>query len=114
MLLNLPRLLMARLCALALLLTVGLQAGAPIAAPLERTHGSAFSATTHEVALKAERQGEVARPALAPEPWLPLPEPVAPVVAGLAALPAPRPASTGPPTREEIAQRPSPRAPPIA
>lgn len=114
MLLNLPRLLMVRLCALALLLTVGLQAGTPIAAPLERTHGSAFSAATHEVALKAERQGEVVRATLAPEPWLPLPEPAVPVASELATLPEPRPASTGPPAREEIAQRPSPRAPPVA
>ena len=44
MLLTLPRLLLVRLCALAMLLAVGLQAAAPFAAPLERTHGSAFSA----------------------------------------------------------------------
>jgi len=114
MLLTLPRLLLVRLCALAMLLAVGLQAGAPFAAPLERTHGSAFSATTHEVALKTERRGEVVRLAVAPEPRLPVLEPVAPPVLQLA-QPAPRrPFSTGPPAREDIARRPAPRAPPIA
>lgn len=112
MLLTLPRLLLVRLCALAMLLTVGLQAGAPFAAPLERTHGSAFSATTHEVALKAERSGDVVHLALAPEPRLPLIEPVALPVAELPPVLVPRPFSTGPPPREDSARRPAPRAPP--
>ncbi|MFC3173044.1 hypothetical protein ACFOD9_02135 [Novosphingobium bradum] len=114
MLLTLPRLLLARLIGAALLLAVALQAGMPFAAPLQRTHGSAFSATTHEVALASQRRGEVVRLAIAPEPRLPALVPAAPLVAALAALPAPRPRSTGPPAREDIARRPSPRAPPTA
>lgn len=114
MLLTLPRLLLVRLCALAMLLAVGLQAGAPFAAPLERTHGSVFSATTHEVALKTERRGEVVRIAIAPEPRLSVLEPVAAPAPQLAE-PAPlRPFSTGPPAREDIARRPAPRAPPLS
>lgn len=114
MLLTLPRLLLVRLCALAMLLAVGLQAGAPFAAPLERTHGSAFSATTHEVALAGERRADVARAVIAPQPRPALAEPLPLPVPALAAPPAPRPFSTGPPPREDIARRPAPRAPPIA
>lgn len=116
MLLNLPRLLLARLIGAVLLLTVALQAGTPFTAPLERTHGSAFSATTHEVALASQRRTEAARPVLAPEPRLPAPtiQPIPLALTQLPLLPAPRPASTGPPAREEIARRPAPRAPPHA
>jgi len=114
MLPSLPRLLLMRLCAIALLLTVGLQASAPFAAPLERTHGSAFSATTHETALQAERRGGVVRLPVAPEPRLPVAEPIAFPVAQPTALLAPRPSATGPPAREEIARRPAPRGPPFA
>lgn len=116
MLAGLPRLIFARLCGALLLATVALQAGTPFAAPLERTHGSAFSATTHEVALAPSRRAEPARLALAaPEPRLPAAVAV-PVRAALVipARPAPRPASTAPPAREEIARRPGPRAPPLA
>ena len=114
MLLILPRLLLARLVGAALLLAVALQAAMPFAAPLQRTHGSAFSATTHEVALAGQRRGEVVRAVVAPEPRLPALVPVAPLGTALAALPAPRPQSTGPPAREDIARRPGPRAPPTA
>jgi hypothetical protein len=114
MLLTPPRLLLVRLCALAMLLAVGLQAGAPFAAPLERTHGSAFSATTHEVALSGERRAEVARAVAAPQPHLPLAVSLPLPIPALATPPAPRPFSTGPPPREDIARRPTPRAPPQA
>jgi hypothetical protein len=115
MLLTLPRLLLARLIGAALLLTVALQAGAPFAAPLERTHGSAFSAATQEVALAGERRGGVVQTALAPQPRAPVPQPVDARAAALPiALPLSRPRATGPPARDDIAQRPAPRAPPFA
>lgn len=115
MLLALPRLLFVRLAAAVLLLTVGVQAGAPLMAPLERSHGSAFSAATHEVALAAQRRAEPARLALAPQPRLPLPEAYrAPRLEPLPVLRAARPDSTGPPARTLIARRPAPRAPPFA
>jgi len=110
----LPRLLLARLLGALMLLTVALQAGMPFAAPLERVHGSAFSAATHEVALTTDRRVQAVRPALAPEPRLPAIEPLSAPPPPLAAPIAPRPFSTGPPPREEIARRPAPRAPPFA
>jgi len=115
----LPRLLFVRLLGALLLATVGLQAGvaglaAVAAAPLERTHGSAFSASTHEVALAAQRRVEPARLAVAPEPHRPNLVPARPPARLLPARPAPRPASTAPPAREDIARRPAPRAPPHA
>lgn len=99
-----------------LLATVGLQATAPVAAPLEPAHGSAFSATTFEVALAAQRRADPARQAPAPQPLLPVspePRPLTPA-ATLIPAPAPRPASTGPPAREILAFLPAPRAPPRA
>lgn len=113
----LARLLLARLLGALLLATIGLQAGAPITAPLERTHGSAFSASTHEVALVAPRRAEAARQALASQPLLPQLAlalvPVAPRTEGFT-QPAPRPDSTGPPAPDIFALRPAPRAPPYA
>ncbi|MBC2664402.1 hypothetical protein H7F51_02595 [Novosphingobium flavum] len=115
MIARLPRLFTVRLLAALLLACVGLQAGAPLTAPLERTHGSAFSASTHEVALAGQRRAETVR--IAPEvpPLVPVAVTlVAITVLALTGQPAPRPHSTGPPARDEIARRPSPRAPPLA
>jgi hypothetical protein len=112
-----PLLILARLIAALLLATVGLQASAPIDRPLERSHGAAFSASTHEVALAAQRRAEPARLAMAPQPHLPrAPQPVAigRVTTALPRLPAPRPHSTGPPLAAPFALRPQPRAPPLA
>lgn len=115
MLLTLPRLLLVRLCAVALLLAVGFQAGAPMAAPLERVHGSAFSASTLEVALNTARRAEPARMATAPEPRAPAPEStLLPRAVALPPQPALLPPATAPPARDDIARRPSPRAPPFA
>jgi len=121
MLLRLPRLfparlMLTRLLTALLLVAAGLQATAPMAAPLERTHGSAFSASTHEVALTAPRRGEPARHVLAPEPLVPPSfAPVRPAGTGpLPRTPPARPDSTGPPAREILALRPAPRAPPAA
>lgn len=112
----LPRLIIVRLLAGLLLIAAGLQAGAPMAQVLERTHGSAFSASTHEVAITASRKSEVLRLALAPQPMAPpVMAPVVPL--GAAVLPdgpAPRPDSTGPPAREILSRQPAPRAPPSA
>jgi hypothetical protein len=110
---SLPRLLLVRLLGVLLLATVGLQAGSPFAAPLERSHGSAFSATTHEVALTEQRRAQAQR--IAPAPLVPVPARLPLVRAqALPDQPAPRPASTAPPAREDIAWRPAPRAPPAA
>lgn len=112
-LMQLPRSLFGLWAAL-LLAVVGLQATTPIAAPLEPAHGSAFSATTFEVALAAQRRADPARHA-------PLPLPPAPpqlqslaAAAFLVPVPAPRPASTGPPPRDILAFHPAPRGPPRA
>jgi len=112
----LPRLLFARLLAALLLAAVGLQACAPMAGVLERTHGSAFSASTHEVAIASSRRGEAVRQVAAPQPVPPpqvAAEQVPMPVAALPAVPAPRPDSTGPPAPEILARQPAPRAPPM-
>jgi hypothetical protein len=112
MLLRLPRSMLVRLLAALLLATVGLQATAPITTPLERSHGPAFSASTHEVALAAQRRAEPARLTAAPHPLPPTPTPLAPRASRLPATPPERPQSTGPPQPAPLALRPAPRAPP--
>lgn len=114
MLVRLPRLILARLCAVVVLATVGLQAAMPVTAPLEVAHGSAFSAATVEVALAAQRRAEPARQAPAPQPLLPVALPFQPLAPAttLPPAPAPRPAATGPPARDILAFQPAPRAPP--
>lgn len=117
MLAALPRLLSVRLLAALLLAVVGLQAGGPMERVLERGHGSAFSASTQEVALAAQRRTETVRHSVAPMPVVPAPVQAlsapAPLPA-LPALPAPRPASTGPPAPNVLSLKPAPRAPPLA
>lgn len=113
----LPRLLVVRLLAALLLVVAGLQAGAPMGPVLERTHGSAFSASTHDVAVAASRRTEVSRVVAAPQPVLPVmpvSEAVRPAALALGTLPAPRPDSTGPPPRDMPGRPPSPRGPPRA
>ena len=116
MLIRLPSLLFVRLWAALMLATVGLQAGAPIPPLLETAHGSAFSATTEEVALTPARRTEAARPVVAPQPLaVVMPQirlqALTPALA-LAQTPAVRPDSTGPPSPRVVALRPAPRAPP--
>lgn len=105
--------LLARLCAV-LLATIALQAAAPGAA-LERSHGSAFSAATYEVALAGRVETAAAR--LAP---LPVPEPALPPSLVIAVQEEPVPGvvprranpATGPPPAQVAVRLPEPRAPP--
>lgn len=98
------------------LATVSFQAAVPLPAPLEPAHGSAFSATTVEVALATRRPAEAARAVVAPQPLVPLPVDAAPRLAApaLAVIPAPRPDSTGPPAQDILVLQPAPRAPPAS
>lgn len=115
MLARLQSLLILRFAAAILLATIGLQALLPAAATLEQRHGSAFSATTFEVAVAAERTAT--RKAFAPQPIAPLDDVQTGAVTEIAALASPsgpRPASTGPPLGDSLSWRPAPRAPPHA
>ena len=117
MLARLPSLKLVRLWAAILLATIGLQATASAAPSIEKTDGSAFSATTYQVALYVQRAERVQRQAVAPQP-------LAPFAIVARALPAPalvlgggvprRPDSTGPPLRSIHSWQPAPRAPPRA
>lgn len=113
---RLPHLTMIRLWAALLVTAIGLQAAEPFRAPLEQTHGSAFSATTYEVVISPRRGDDGAVQISALSPAL-LPDQATVTPSGnktLAHVPAPRPDSTGPPRRELSSWRPAPRAPPIA
>lgn len=114
--LNLVRRSLFGFWAALVLATVGFQATVPLPAPLEPAHGSAFSATTVEVALATRRHTEAARIAVAPQSLVPLPVEAAPRLAALplAVIPAPRPNSTGPPAQDILVLQPAPRAPPAS
>lgn len=104
-----------RMVAAALLLIVFLHAATPLAEPLARTSGSAFSAATGDVSLKSGGNQAVARQALRIEPSAPLPWPPPPLVradgrTGGAAFPEAR----GPPAAVTVFAPLSPRAPPAA
>jgi hypothetical protein len=117
MLARLPSLKLVRLWAALLLATIGLQATASAAPSLEKTSGSAFSATTYEVALYVQRGEKVQRQAVTPQPLLPAAVAILSVpvrTAELADKPVLRPDSTGPPLREIQSWKPAPRAPPRA
>ncbi|WP_338467074.1 hypothetical protein RXV95_00510 [Novosphingobium sp. ZN18A2] len=104
-----------RLFAALALAVIGLQAAQPWRLSVAPQHGSAFSASTVEVALVTERRGETARQTVVPEP-----------IAGARTVPVRRPAvatamqprwrvrpeSTGPPFPDLLLLRPGPRAPP--
>lgn len=117
MLLFLPRAALCRLLSLLLLATIGLQASEPVRGP-HRDRGSAFSAATSDVVVASYRRPEAIRTTIAPLPPLPrlVETPFARTAAPLqlAAVPAPRPDSTGPPARMILARQPAPRAPPLA
>ncbi|TCM17794.1 hypothetical protein EDF56_105137 [Novosphingobium sp. PhB165] len=112
-------LLRFRLWAVLLLAAIGLQAGEPIRAPLERIHGSAFSAATMELALASQRRGDTSVTQQVPTP--PPPPPVV-VETERLHLAAAEPASTprlhfearGPPPRSHPARLPDSTAPPFA
>lgn len=115
MLVRLPFVNVARLLAVLLLATIGLQAAAPVAASLQQTHGSAFSAITYEVTLATQRTSEV-RKAVVARAALPLVTFAQVPLLRQMALPvnsAPRPDSTGPPVYDVGSWEPSPRAPPL-
>lgn len=103
----------------ALLLAAAcLQAVGPWDAPLERSHGSAFSAETEEVALAPTRWAEIARAAVPLAPLLPVLLPVL-LIAAFALVPmrmparaVPRPRATSPPVRPYLRFHPGRRAPP--
>lgn len=117
MLRSLPSLTLVRLWAALLLATIGLQALDAAPPSLDRRSGSAFSASTQEVALYVQRGERVQRQAVAPQPLVPIAAPVAvPAdrVVELAVLPAPRPDSTGPPAFQFRSWNTAPRAPPRA
>lgn len=114
---RLPSLTLVRLWAALLLATIGLQATVSAAPSLERKSGSAFSATTYEVALYVQRADRVQRQAVTPLPATPLDlglralPALGPTLVGLPAL---RPDSTGPPLRKVHSWYPAPRGPPRA
>lgn len=114
--LHLPLPKALRLWAALLLAAIGLQAAAPIGQVLETRHGSAFSATTAEVAvapqrrIEADHQAPLALPTIVPVAFTAMP---APAFALPASWPS-RPDSTGPPAREILTRQPAPRAPPTA
>ena len=107
-----------RLWTLLLLAAIGLQAAMPIRAPLERVQGSAFSASTIDVALTtARRAGDqranLAQPLPVVLPSVVEPAPVLPTFA-LAEPNHLRPEARGPPPRRHPARLPDSTAPPLA
>ena len=114
---RLPSLMLVRLWAALLMAVIGLQALDTAPPSLERRSGSAFSASTQEVALYVQRAERVQRQAVVPLPSVLLPvQPAAlPLrTAALIAVPAPRPDSTGPPPFDIQSWNPAPRGPPRA
>lgn len=108
-----------RAAAVVLLAAIVLQAGMPLAAPLERPHGSAWSAGTIDVAIAATRKGaDVATVAALDRTETQVS--VAPVNAQRSAiatdaLPAHYwPEVRGPPPRAHPARLPDSTAPPLA
>lgn len=115
--LRLPLPTAIRLWAVLLLAAIGLQAAAPVGKVLEARSGSAFSATTVEVAVAPQRRVEAQRQIALPQPaTLPVAARITPAAPALASelAWAPRPDSTGPPAREILARQPAPRGPPTA
>jgi len=104
---------------LLLLAAIGLQAAEPIRAPLERLQGSAFSASTIDVALGTTRrvQGQQAASVQPLPPLLPQPPAQVPLPARAWALSQPAhvlPEARGPPPRSHPARLPDSTAPPLA
>lgn len=106
----------ARLLAGLLLLAAVLQATAPAYSPLEAARGSAFSASTADVALAPARQPDAARHAPLPVPPLAGTAAQVPLSRTATALPTvvARPDPTGPPAARPRSTLPEPRAPPLA
>lgn len=106
-------LILFRLVCTALLAAITLQISQPIQS-LERDRGSAFSATTYDVAVAPAKIDVVAEEALAPIPTPPVE--VGEVHGPRAAVSAQavRPDSTGPPAYSVSLQPYAPRGPPVA
>jgi hypothetical protein len=103
---------------LLLLAAIGLQAAVPIRAPLERVQGSAFSASTIDVALTTARRASdqranLAQPMPAAPPSVIEPAPL-PQAFALAEPNHLRPEARGPPPRRHSARLPDSTAPPLA
>ena len=116
MIARLPSLTIVRLGVALLLAAIGLQAAAPVGLPLQVRHGSAFSATTSEVAIAPQRRQEMVQQVAIPEPALPVAVAADLLPAPLVTLStfSPLPDSTGPPARDILARQPAPRGPPLA
>jgi hypothetical protein len=109
---RLPSLALIRLLVALLLATIGLQASEPFTG-LERDRGSAFSASTTDVAIASFKTAATVRLHVAPVPVFPVKDlPTTLSVPVDVTAPAPRPASTGPPARVILVRQPAPRAPP--
>lgn len=109
----------ARIGLLIVLVTIGLQATMPMQAPLERVQGSAFSASTIDVALVSLRRTITAAPLAAPLPQpalllLALLLPAALVSQAIRPAPRLRPQTRAPPPRVHSARPPDSTAPPLS
>jgi hypothetical protein len=111
MALRLHSFVLAWICAL-LLATIGLQAVVP-GDMADRSHGSAFSAQTHEVALAPGEDGRSTQLAVDPCPPGPPRLHVRPLAVVVRETPALRRASTGPAASSFAVRLPHPRAPPL-
>ena len=109
---RLPARLIVRLWAALLLVTVALQAAAPIG-PADRSPGSAFTAATHEVALSPRQEFRSAAP-IAPLPLIPARVTLRARATPLVQDPAASVRKPDAPARSILALRPGPRAPPFA
>ena len=112
-----PSALFFRLWALLLLATIGLQAAQPLGAPLERSHGSAFTAATFEMVVAPPRREEPGDTTLTPQPldpWVPAAA-LRENVAGQARVASGAPIEPSVPQAQRHRHwRPLPHAPPIA
>jgi len=106
-----------RLWAFVLLATIGLQAMSPVPTPLQRESGSAFSASTAEVALDSHRRGDVVKAEAVPMPPLltrvPSPNRLSTPAQSIVSTPHLRPAVRGPPPRRSPERLPDLRGPPL-
>lgn len=101
-----------RLVCTALLAAISLQVSEPLQS-LEVGRGSAFSATTYDVAISPSK-GVVAKVTLAPLPATPVEFSEAAIPPLMVPALRVRPDSTGPPARAVFQERYAPRAPPVA
>lgn len=114
---RLPLQLAGRLWAVLLMLTIAFHAAVPIGAPLVADSGSAFSASTVDVALSPVRRGEVRAVVQVPAPHpVVLVAPVVTIAVEGSNIPMAHawPDQTGPPPLLPLSTRPAPTGPPLA